>query len=38
MITLRRKYTELSDTELSVIVKELSDQNVNSGYREISAL
>ena len=37
IITPRRKYTELSDAELSVIIKELSVQNVNSGYREINA-
>ena len=37
MITTRRKYTELSNAELSIIVKELSDRNVNSGYREINA-
>ena len=28
----------MSDTELSVIIKQLSEQNVNSGYRKIKSL
>ena len=37
MIAPRTKYTELSDAQLSAIIKELSVHNVNSGYREINA-
>ena len=33
----RDRYTTMSDADLAVIIKELSDKRVNSGYREISA-
>ena len=32
-----KKYTTMSDADLSVIIKELSRNHVNSGYREIMA-
>ena len=37
MVLPRQKYTDMTDEDLSVIVKELSEKNPNSGYREIMA-
>ena len=35
---VRQKYSSLSDTDLSVIIKEISNEHPNAGYREIKSL
>ena len=37
MVLRRQRYSNTTDEELATIIKELSEKNPNSGYREIMA-